>query len=373
MEKIQEIITKHWKTYQEKHEVQWYKQKVMNQISKCKTEAMGAHKFVCDECGYEEIAYNSCRNRHCPNCQTGKQLKWIEARKEEVLNTKYYHVVFTIPEELNLMAMQNPRKIYSILFKASAETLQELARDKKYLGAEVGFFSILHTWGQEMTYHPHVHMVVTGGGLSKIGTWVEKGSDFFIPVKVMASKFKGKFMDYLKKEKLHFYGENEEYKNPANYDNLKKTLYAKKWVVYCKEPFKNANYVIEYLGRYTHRVAISNDRITKVNEKEVTFKYKDYKEGNKIKERTITCEEFIRRFLLHILPLQFMKIRHYGILGNRNKKTILVKCKKLTQTPIKEESNSQKKRTVIEYIKQAIGRDINLCPCCKNGHLILVT
>ena len=302
MEKIQEILNKGWEIYNKKHKVVGYKKKVVTAIGDCKTGAIGAHKYVYDECGYEEIAYNSCRNRHCPNCQAGKKLQWIEARKEEVLNIKYYHVVFTIPDELYLLTLQNQSKVYKILFKASAETLQELAEDKKYLGGEVGFFSILHTWGQNMMYHPHVHIVTTGGGLTETNKWVEKEEDFFIPVKVMSKVFRGKFLYYLKQEKLDFYGENKYLENPANYDSLIQKMYNKDWIVYCKEPFKNAECVIQYLGRYTHRVAISNERIIEVTDETVTFKWRDYKDNNKMKEMTVTIEEFIRRFLLHILP-----------------------------------------------------------------------
>ena len=367
MTKIQEIIEIGMKEYLEKNKVVGYKQKVIKAIKNCKTEEMGAHKYVCDECGYEEIAYNSCRNRHCPNCQTGKKLKWIEARKEEVLNIKYYHVVFTIPSEIYLIALQNQDKMYKILFKASAETLQELARDKKYLGGEIGFFSILHTWGQNLMYHPHVHLVVTGGGLSEIEKWVEKEEDFFIPVKVMSRKFRGKFLEYMKKERIEFYGENRDLENPANYNNLIQEMYEKEWIVYCKEPFKNAERVIQYLGRYTHRVAISNERIVKVTEDTVTFKWRDYKDNNKMKEMTISVEEFIRRFLLHILPPKFMKIRYYGILGNRNKKKKLLKCKILTRTKI----YIKKKLPALELLKQTLGKDFNLCPHCKKGHMLI--
>ena len=366
MEKIQEIINKGWKIYNEKHKVVGYKKKVVRAIGDCKTGAIGVHKYVCDECGYEEIAYNSCRNRHCPNCQAGKKLQWIEARKEEVLNIKYYHVVFTIPDELYLLTLQNQSKVYKILFKASAETLQELAEDKKYLGGEVGFFSILHTWGQNMMYHPHVHIVTTGG-LTETNKWVEKEEDFFIPVKVMSKVFRGKFLYYLKQEKLDLYGENKYLENPANYDSIIQKMYNKEWIVYCKEPFKNAECVIQYLGRYTHRVAISNERIIEVTDETVTFKWRDYKDNNKMKEMTVTTEEFIRRFLLHILPPHFMKIRYYGILGNRNKKKKLLKCKILTRTKIYK----NKKLPALELLKQTLGKDFNLCPACKKGHMLI--
>ena len=367
MEKIQEILNKGLDEYLEKHKVVGYKQKVTKAIKDCKTEKLGAHKYVCDECGHEEIAYNTCRNRHCPNCQFGKKLKWIEARKSEVLNVKYYHVVFTIPSEIYTVVLQNQEKMYKILFKASAETLQELAGDEKYLGAEIGFFSILHTWGQNLMYHPHIHCVVTGGGLTETEKWKEKEEKFFIPVKVMSRKFRGKFLSYMKKEKLKYYGENEYLDNPENYDNLIQSMYNKEWVVYCKEPFNNAESVIKYLGRYTHRVAISNDRIVKVEDDKVRFKWRDYKDKNRMKEMTITIEEFIRRFLIHILPPKFMKIRYYGILGNRNKKKKLLKCKILTRTKI----HKKKELPTLELLKKVLGKDFNLCPQCKKGHMLI--
>ena len=368
MEKIQEILNKGLNEYLEKHKVVGYKQKVIKAIKDCKTEKLGAHKYICDECGYEEIAYNSCRNRHCPNCQTGKKVKWIEARKEEVLNIKYYHVVFTIPSEMYLLTLQNQEKMYKLLFKASAETLKELAKDEKYLGGEIGFFSILHTWGQNLMYHPHIHLVVTGGGLSETEKWVEKEEDFFIPVKVMSRKFRGKFLSYVKKSKnLKFFGENKDLENPEVFNNLMQQMYEKEWVVYCKEPFKNAESVIQYLGRYTHRVAISNERILKVEDDKVTFKWRDYKDNNKMKEMTITIEEFIRRFLIHILPPRFMKIRYYGILGNRNKKKKLLKCKILTRTKIYK----KKEVPTLELLKKVLGKDFNLCPHCKKGHMLI--
>ena len=367
MPEVQEIIKKYGKEYKEKHKILPHIAKTMGAIEKCRTGELGAQEDVCDNCGRKKISYNSCRNRHCPNCQTGKKLKWIEARKEEVLNIKYYHIVFTIPSELYLIAIQNQEKIYKILFKASAETLQELAKDSKYLGAEIGFFSILHTWGQNLMYHPHVHMVVTGGGLTKTLKWKEKEEDFFIPVKVMSKVFRGKFLEYMKKEKLEYYKKMKEYENPAIYNELMRKMYEKDWIVYCKEPFKNANSVIEYLGRYTHRVAISNERIVKVEKDTVTFKWRDYKDENKMKEMTITIQEFIRRFLIHILPPHFMKIRYYGILGNKNKKKKLLKCKILTRTKIVK----KEKLPALELLKQTLGKDFNLCPQCKKGHMLI--
>ncbi len=363
---VQDIMIKYGKLYKEEHKLMPHIQKAMNAIAKCRTGELGAHEDVCDECGFTKISYNSCRNRHCPKCQSIAREKWIYDREFEILNVKYFHVVFTIPSELYVITKQNERKVYNILFKATAETLQELSQDKKYLGAEIGFMEVLHTWGQTIVYHPHIHCIVPAGGMDKIGKWRNSKKKFFIPVKVLSRKFRGKFLYYLKQEKLEFYGKNKEFENKQNFEELIARLYNKEWIVYCKPPFKDARCVIRYLGRYTHRVAISNNRIKKEENGYITFKYRDYKDNKKEKEMTITAEEFIRRFLLHILPPRFMKIRHYGLLGNKNKKTKLAICKKLTKTAnlVKPEINT------LEILKKTLGVDFNLCPLCHKGHLL---
>ena len=363
---VQDIIKKYGEEYKEKHKMMPHIAKTMGAIEKCRTEKLGYHEDVCDECGYRKISYNSCRNRHCPKCQSIARAKWVEEREAEILNVKYFHVVMTIPSELYMIAYQNQSKVYKILFKATAETLEELARDKKYLGAEIGFMEVLHTWGQTLVYHPHIHCIVPAGGIDKIGKWRNSRKKFFIPVKVLSRKFRGKFLYYLKEEKLEFYGKNEYLNNKQNFDELMSKMYNKEWISYCKPPFENAKSVIKYLGRYTHRVAISNERIVSEENGEVTFKYRDYKDNNKMKEMTVKAEEFIRRFLMHILPPGFMKIRHYGLLGNRNKKTKLAVCKKLTNTtsPVKP------KLTTLEILKKTLGVDFNICPMCHKGHLM---
>ena len=363
---VQDIIKKYGEEYKEKHKMMPHIAKTMEAIEKCRTEKLGYHEDVCDECGYRKISYNSCRNRHCPKCQSIARAKWVEEREAEILNVKYFHVVMTIPSELYMIAYQNQSKVYKILFKATAETLEELARDKKYLGAEIGFMEVLHTWGQTLVYHPHIHCIVPAGGIDKIGKWRNSKKKFFIPVKVLSRKFRGKFLYYLKNEKMEFYGKNEYLNNKQNFDELMSKMYNKEWISYCKPPFENAKSVIKYLGRYTHRVAISNERIVSEENGEVTFKYRDYKDNNKMKEMTLKAEEFIRRFLMHILPPGFMKIRHYGLLGNRNKKTKLAVCKKLTNTtsPVKP------KLTTLEILKKTLGVDFNICPMCHKGHLM---
>lgn len=297
-----------------------------------------------------------------------KQLPMYRKRRKmkDVLTKEELSTFFNACE--NYMYKTIFMMIYGSGLRVSeAETLQELAEDKKYLGGEIGFFSILHTWGQNLMYHPHIHCVVTGGGLTELGKWVEKEEDFFIPVKVMSRKFRGKFLSYMKETKLDFYGKNKELENPAIYNELIQSMYNKEWVVYCKERFKNAESVIKYLGRYTHRVAISNERIIKIEDNKVTFKWRDYKDNNKMKEMTVTIEEFIRRFLIHILPPRFMKIRYYGILGNKSKKKKLLKCKILTRTKIYK----KKELPTLELLKKVLGKDFNLCPHCKKGHMLI--
>ena len=367
MPEVQEIIKKYGKEYKEKHKLLPHIAKTMGAIEKCRTGELGAHIDVCDECGYEKISYNSCRDRHCPKCQSIAREKWIYNREYDLLNVKYFHVVMTIPSELYGIAYQNQEKVYKILFKATAETLEELAEDKKYLGAQIGFMEVLHTWGQTLVYHPHIHTIVPAGGIDKIGKWRNSKKKFFIPVKVLSRKFRGKFLYYLKQEKLDFYGEQEYLKIKENFDELMAKMYNKEWISYCKPPFKDASCVIRYLGRYTHRVAISNNRIIKEENGEVTFKYRDYKDNKKQKEMTLKAEEFIRRFLLHILPPRFMKIRYYGLLGNKNKKKKMLKCKILTRTKVK----TKKEFPTLELLKKTIGKDFNLCPHCHKGHMIV--
>mgnify|MGYP003291414330 CR=1 FL=1 len=366
MVEMQEIMKKYGKGYRENHKMMGYKLKTMEAIEKCRTAELGAHEDVCDNCGYKKISYNSCRNRHCPKCQSVAREKWIYNREYDLLKVKYFHVVMTIPEELYMIAYQNQTKVYNILFKAVGETLEELGKDKKYLGAQIGFMEVLHTWGQTLVYHPHIHAIVPAGGIDKERKWRNSKKKFFIPVKVLSRKFRGKFLYYLKQEKLEFYGENKYLEIKENFDKLMAKLYNKEWVSYCKPPFKDAKKVIKYLGRYTHRVAIANSRIIKEENGEVTFKYRDYKDNKEEKEMTLKAEEFIRRFMMHILPPRFMKIRHYGLLGNRNKKTKLAECKKLTKT-----ANLEKLEiSTLEILKKTLGVNFNLCPICKKGHLL---
>lgn len=370
MAEVQNIFVRYGAAYLEKHKLTLIQLKAMSAIQKCRTAQLGGHIEVCENCGHSQISYNSCRNRHCPKCQSLAKERWIENQKSNLLNIGYFHVVFTIPDTLNLMVYQNQRELYTLLFKAVAETLEELAFDKKYLGAKIGFTSVLHTWGQNLMHHPHVHCIVPSGGLSSTGKWICSKKKFFIPVKVLSRKFRGKYLHYLKhlfyQGKLEFHG-NQNYLSDCNeFEALLSSMYSKEWIVYCKPPFKDAALVVEYLGRYTHRIAISNNRIVKIENDNVTFKWRDYKDESKSKLMTVTAEEFIRRFLIHVLPGGFMKIRHYGFLGNRNKTTKLKICKQLTNTPVL----NKEKLPTIKLIQKLIGRDLSKCPDCGSDKLI---
>jgi len=350
MAEVQDIFRDHIATYRQNHILSPDQAKVVNAILSCRTSALGAHVDTCNECGYQKISYNSCRNRHCPKCQTFVKEQWVEKQNQYLLNTNYFHVVFTMPDELNTIVLRNQKAAYSLFFKAVSETLLELCADKKHLGATPGITAVLHTWGQNLTFHPHMHCIVTGGGLTKDRAWRASRKKFFIPVKVLSRKFRGKFLSYLKRAGLSFGA----------------ALYQKEWIVYCKPPFGNTQNVINYLRRYTHRVAISNHRIIKSEDGLVAFRWKDYSDGNKQKVMQIAAVEFIRRFLIHTLPKGFRKIRHYGILASRDKSARISLCKRLTRTAF---SAAKVPLTTIERLRNMFGADFDLCPRCGNGHL----
>ncbi len=360
MLELQDIFLAHGDSYRQEHKLSPEQRKVISAIESCRTAALGGHTDTCNECGYTKISYNSCRNRHCPKCQTLAKERWIDNQKNNLLDVGYFHVVFTLPSELNGIVYQNQTALYNLLFKASAETLSELALDKKYLGARIGFTSVLHTWGQNLMHHPHVHCIVPGGGQNALGQWVNSREKFFIPFKVLSRMFRGKFLHDLVQAKLEFHGSQEYLSNEPAFRNLIDSLYGKEWIVYCKPPFKDAACVVEYLGRYTHRVAISNNRILSMENGMVSFKWRDYKDGSQWKVMTVQAHEFIRRFLIHVLPKGFLKIRHYGFLGNRNKSKKLILCKQLTHTAIRK----KKKASTLELISKLLGRDICKCPAC---------
>ncbi len=301
---------------------QW---KVFNSIRNCKTKNLGYHICTCSECGEQYLGRNSCRNRHCPMCQSYAREKWIDKESSYLLDSKYFHIITTVPYELNEIFMYNKEICYNILFKATSESILKLADDPKWLGAKVGITSILHTWGQTMELHPHIHSIVTGGGL-KNNKWISCNKNYLFKVQVLGSLFKRKFLYYLKRE---FSNLNTEFKDLKSFNKFLEPLYNKTWITFIEPPKGKAENVIEYVGRYSFRVAISNDRIKKIENEKITFEYKDYKDNAKIKDMTITAEEFIRRFLLHVLPDRFTKIKHYGILSNKNKKNNIRLCKLL--------------------------------------------
>jgi hypothetical protein len=361
---LQAIFQRYGDLYAETHGLFSEQLQAMRAIQRCRTAALGGHIDACDACGVLRISYNSCRNRHCPQCQTLRQLRWVAARAAELLqHVGYFHVVFTLPEALNPIALQNPRVVYGLLFRAAAESLAELAADPKYLGARIGMTAVLHTWGQTLAYHPHIHGIVPGGGLTPDGRWQPARKDFFLPVKVLSRKFRGKFLAFLQDAALEFSGSVASLSDPAAWAAWLTELYTQEWVVYCKPPFADASRVLAYLGRYTHRVAISNARILRLENDEVTFRWRDYRDGNQQKEMTVSVEEFIRRFLLHVLPSGFTRIRHYGFLSPRNKSTQLKACQRLTQTI----PPAILVRSDIDLLSQLLGRDVTLCPVCGVG------
>lgn len=312
--------------------IRWQHVKVLLAIARCRTAALGGHVDQCTRCGHRAtISYNSCRNRHCPKCQTAARDRWIAARQKELLPTRYVHVVFTLPAPLAPLTLQNKKFIYSLLLRASAETLLEVACDPRHLGAEIGFFSVLHTWNQKLGLHPHVHCVIPAGGLSLDHThWIKSRSRFFLSIKVLRRVFRGKFVAGLKQAfhsgRLSFCGNLAALAQPKTFAAWLRSLFRKDWVVYAKRPFGGPEYVLQYLGRYTHRVAISNHRLVSFAEGKVTFRWRDSAHNNEQKLMTVEQDEFLRRFLLHLLPKGFVRIRHFGFLANRRRATLLPLC-----------------------------------------------
>jgi len=353
--------------------------RVIKDLSLCKTAALGGHKATCDRCAHEEFFYNSCRNRHCPKCQGAARKKWLSERQAELLNTHYFHVVFTLPEELGPLALQNKRVVYRLLFRAAADTLKTIAGDPKHLGAEIGFLAVLHTWGQRLDHHPHLHCVVPGGGLSPDrSSWIAARENFFVHVKVLSKRFRKTFLEYLTKAfqdgELEFHGRLAHLERPLQWARFIEGL-PKKWVVYSKPPFGGPELVLKYLARYTHRVAISNQRLLSLEDGKVSFRYKDYRAGTE-GAMTLEATEFIRRFLLHVLPSGFQRIRHYGFLANRVRKKRVQLCRTLLPGPepavVETEPQSfDDGGEGSEESSQSVKADPR-CPVCKQGRLTYV-
>lgn len=351
-----------------------HQKKSFEAICNCRTAALGGHVDRCDQCGHTAISYNSCRDRHCPKCQAMARAKWLAQREAELLPVDYFHVVFTLPQQIGGLALQNAEEIYRILFRAASETLLTIAADAKHLGAAIGFLAVLHTWGQNLHLHPHLHCVVPGGGISPDGSrWIRCRHSFFLPVRVLSCLFKKKFLIYLTKSyrlgKLKFHGEMAGLTKPAAFEALCRQANGIDWVVYAKPPFGGPEQVLKYLARYTHRVAISNRRLVSMEGGRVTFKWKDYAGGNQSKTMTLDAVEFIRRFLLHILPPGFVRIRQFGFLANRVRKEKLAQCRALLAA---EAGKALLDKTAGDAKTDQQDQDRTLCPVCKTGHLVPV-
>jgi hypothetical protein len=348
---------------------------VIRDIEDCRTAARGGHVEKCDNCGFERISYNSCRNRHCPKCQAMAKADWLEKRKADLLPVGYFHNVFTLPHELNLIALANKEVIFNLLFKSVADTLREFAADAKHgLDGKLGFTAVLHTWDQKLNSHIHLHCVIPGGVLSRDNRlWIHARDHFLFPVKALSRVFRGKFLAFLNQAfqdaLLLFPGKAAAFETKQGFKTLVNLLWKKEWVVYSKEPFGGPEKVLDYLGRYTHRIAISNHRIVSVKNGTVTFSYRDRSDDNKVKYLTVKAEEFIRRFLLHVLPKSYVRIRHFGFLANKGKKKNLAYCREaLGCEPEPAEPVKMNARAMLLYLT---GEDLNKCPHCKIGTMYI--
>lgn len=361
---LADIIQQYKTSFTQKHQPLKQHLSVLNALEKCRTAALGGHVDQCDGCGHLRISYNSCRNRHCPKCQTTNKERWILARQQQLLPVSYFHVVFTLPQELNTWCLHYPKRMYDLLFAASHQTIRAFAADEKHLGAMAGMISVLHTWGQNLSLHPHVHLIIPGGGIAASGSWKRAKSNgrYLFPVKAMSVVFKNKYMEGF----LKFIQTQNKTVEPS----LRERLYGKNWVVYAKQPFGGPAQVIEYLGRYTHKVAISNHRIVSIENDKISFRYKDYADGGKQKVMTLEATEFLRRFCLHILPPGFRKIRYYGFMANVNSALLQVQQKEMGI--ITTRRSDIKKLSWKTIAKQKLNYDADLCPCCKKGKMITI-
>jgi len=377
---LADIFRRHGPAYRRKHRLPLHQLRLMRAIETCRTAALGGHVEQCGHCQHTRISYNSCRNRHCPKCQSLARAKWLAERKAELLPVEYFHVVFTIPEPLAAIAFHNKEVVYDILFRAAAQTLVTIARDPKHLGAEIGFFGVLHTWGQNLLLHPHIHCVVPGGGLSLDGErWIGCRPGFFLPVRVLSRLFRRLFLEALEKTfrrgRLRFFSELEALADPQAFARYLGPLRESAWVVYAKPPFGGSGQVLEYLGRYTHRVAISNQRLVALEGDQVSFRWKDYRQGGQQKSKTmrLPAEEFLRRFLLHSLPAGFQRIRHYGRLANRHRRQHLELCRTLLAAPVSGLLPCPAQRPDYRDLVQTLAAgSLRRCPRCGLGTMVVI-
>jgi len=374
---VADIFREYGAQYRKIHGASMFREqyRAMRAIELCRTAVLGGHVDVCDQCGTVRNSYNSCRNRHCPKCQSLAKAEWLESRMAELLPVPYFHVVFTIPDEVASVAFQNKRVVYAILFRATSETLRTIAADPKLLGAEIGFLAVLHTWTQTLLHHPHLHCVIPAGGLSPDKSrWISCREGFFLPVRILSRLFLGKFLYYLKQAfdqgKLQFFSELKSLANPAVFHQFLCRNREHEWVVYAKPPFGGPALVLEYLGRYTHRVAISNHRLVAAQNGKVDFQWRDRKKHDRIRTMTLEADEFIRRFLLHILPNGFPKIRYFGFLANRHRRTRISLCRQVLQAPPADE---QPQLLDWKSRHEALTGEVHdICPICHRGRMHLL-
>ena len=374
---VADVFRRYGAQYRERHatSLSIAQRRVMSAIEKCRTAALGGHLERCDECGHERNCYNSCADRHCPKCQSLARARWIQDRQAELLEVPYFHVVFTIPEEIAAIAYQNRRVVYGILFRATAETLITIGADPKHLGARLGFFAVLHSWGQNLQFHPHLHCVVPGGGPSLDGErWISCRPGFFLPVRVLSRLFRRLFLQSLRKSfssgKLRFAGRLEPLRDRRAFARHLEPAEASEWVVYAKRPFAGPQQVLDYVGRYTHRVAISNNRLLDIEDDQVRFQWKDYRHGDRVKTMSLSADEFIRRFLMHVLPSGFQRIRYYGFLGSRKRKENLAECRRLLGMPPPPLAVAG--ADYRDHYEELTGGSLRQCPQCEHGRMVLV-
>ena len=371
---LADILRQHGPAYRQTHSLPLHQHRLMQAIENCRTPVMGGSVEWCDHCHYSHILYRSCRNRHCPKCQGLARARWLKQRTAELLPVEYFHVVFTVPEPIAPIGFSNKDVVYGILFRTVAETLLTIARDPQHLGAEIGFFAVLHTWGQNLHLHPHLHCVVPGGGLSPDDHWISCLPGFFLPVRVLSRLFRRLFLEALEKAhadgQLQFFGELESLRDPLEFTRYLAPLRATEWVVYAKPPFGGPQKVVEYLGRYTHRVAISNQRLVGLEDGHVSFRWKDYRHPQRPKVMTVSAAEFIRRFLQHALPPRFQRIRYYGFLANCHRAVQLACCRQRLAAPCSDLLPPP--TGYREFLALLTGRNLKLCPHCRIGTMIQI-
>jgi len=369
---LADIVRAHGAAYQRAHPLCRAQRRALRAIATCRTAELGGHRAVCPACGAERITYNSCRNRHCPKCQRVATERWLTARRREVLPIPYFHVVFTLPHELNPLAQSHPRLVYRLLFQAAASTLLRFGRDPRHLGGTLGVTAVLHTWGQNLSQHLHVHCLVTGGALAPEGTrWLRARAGFLFPVRALAKVFRGTYLAALQRAfargDLHVTGGLAHLGDASAFTTWLQQLRRQAWVVYCKPPFASPDHVLAYLSRYTHRVAISNERLVALAAGRVRFRWRDYADGDRVKVMELDAEEFLRRFLLHVVPDGFVRIRHVGLLANRHRAAKLAQCRALLAQP--PPPAPEPPESVRAVMLRVTGLDIERCPVCQQGQL----